>query len=485
MGNEGKKSPSRNIATTGELSSFTSTTAAPLGSQVVAVAPAEVIAGENATSYPGDRTLAYSQAAVIAAAISAKRSSMGTFSSAVVAAERFAKNKSPIVIPSIAVATAGAARHRRIADTTTIRRQKRASTLISKLLANDPSLMSLKLYKRPDSYYNDFSEFLNAIEGNKSITSVNITWIFLSALTESQRIRLMKQVGVLPSIIDLQLEGIGPSTALRAALSGCRERLEYLRIGSLRISGGEDVKELAIELEQNRSLQGVFLSNVRVKVEGRYRFEQAGRVLFEEINHHVGARSLITIDPILTSLAAIPTLSKIELHLQLDGSKIARIDDKIVQTLCQSRTHLMLHSCNLDDQHCSTIARELEGQNSTMKVMSISLNHQISAHGWNTIANVLEKNYCLRHFYTDWGENDNPTTHYALPRYLSDCASVPNDAYRAKMDMYLKLNRAGRGKLLMGNGDFHKEWVDLFVLERDDIDVLFHMLRLNPPLCLV
>jgi len=361
------------------------------------------------------------------------------------------------------------------------KREREVSGLMTSLINNDPDLISLKLYKRPAKYYDKFLSFLRAIKESKVITSVELSWIFLAALTESQRILLMKQLGLLLVITKIELEGIGPSIALSAALQGCHTKLQSLRIGSLRIANNKDVKELAAELQQNQSLQRVFLSNIRVKVEGQHRIGEEGMVRFEEINNQGSASSLIKLDPILNALAIIPTLTKIDLQLQLDGSKIARIDEETIQTLCNSTQYLILHSCNLDDLHCSAIAQVLDGNNS-IELISMAENEKISEEGWTTIADMLEKNYSLHHFHT--------TTNYTFcprlyPDYMSE-SSVPSDPCRAKMDFYLKLNRAGRGKLMMdGESDFHMGWIELIIQEKDDLDVVFYALVMNPYLCLV
>jgi len=381
------------------------------------------------------------------------------------------------------VANAAVARNHLLPDPAAHRRECVVSDLMDRLSTNDPGLISLKLYKRPDKYYEDFSIFIRSIKGNKMITSVELSWIFLAPLTESQRILLMEQLGLLPGITELQLEGIGPSTALVAALKGCRTKLKGMRIGSLRIRNNEDVKKLAVEIQKNRSLQRVFLSNIRLRVEGRYRMRDEGVVQFEEINDQENSDSLPKMDPILNALATIPSLTKIDLQLQLDGDKMARIEDKTIQTLCNSTQYLILHSCNLDDQHCSAIFQELES-NDTIELISLAQNQKITAAGWDTIAKMLQINYSLRHLHTTADETFC-SARYTHPVHVSE-ATVPSHICRTKMDFYLKLNRAGRGKLLLdAECDSQKGWTDFIIREKDELELVFYALVMNPNLCLV
>mmetsp|Transcript_25420 Transcript_25420/g.36929 ORF Transcript_25420/g.36929 Transcript_25420/m.36929 type:complete len:453 (+) Transcript_25420:65-1423(+) len=397
------------------------------------------------------------------------------------------------------VATAAAARGEITTDIIAHRRRTAALALASEIRANDPKLTSLKLYRRPGYGFNDtFSNLLQALAQNRTIQSVEMSWIFLASLTEAQRIILMTHLGRLPALTKLQMEGIGPASALVAALRGCRTNLQNLRVGSLRISSEQDVKEVADALSQLQSLQNVLLSNIRIKTNMRYRIDHAdGSVHIEGIDddHDDTAsteqpqqpRRLVAMDPILEALAGIPTLSKIALQLQLDSSKVTRLTDKTIQSLCEvpSRKYLMLHSCNLDDEHCNAISKALQdNKNTSMYSLSLAENEDISANGWCALATMLEKNYSLEYLHTDASER----SYHSLP------TSFPSIHCRAKMDHYLKLNRAGRGKLLLadhnnddgGDGeenDTHKGWIELLIKDKEDLNVVFYVFQTNPPLC--
>mmetsp|Transcript_27125 Transcript_27125/g.40068 ORF Transcript_27125/g.40068 Transcript_27125/m.40068 type:complete len:215 (-) Transcript_27125:488-1132(-) len=137
---------------------------------------------------------------------------------------------------------------------------------------------SLKLYKRPSHYFHDFAEFLDDViqKNHRSITSVEMSWIFFAALTEVQRNLLLTKIGKLPNLINLQMEGTTAMALVAALQEGRCKKLAYLHIGSLRISNEMDVKALATELLQQKSLQQVFLANLSIKIEGRYQIDDEG-----------------------------------------------------------------------------------------------------------------------------------------------------------------------------------------------------------------
>mmetsp|Transcript_28788 Transcript_28788/g.43490 ORF Transcript_28788/g.43490 Transcript_28788/m.43490 type:complete len:385 (-) Transcript_28788:181-1335(-) len=325
---------------------------------------------------------------------------------------------------------------------------------------------SLKLYRRPNYYFSNFSDFLDfAIRENRqSLTSVEMSWIFFAALTELQRYLLLTEIGKLPNLVKLQMEGTTVK-ALIAALQakGCG-KLAYLHIGSLRISNEMDINTLAMQLKQQTSLQKVFLANVCVQIEGRHRLDDEGGVRFEEIRQQDGY--YLTIDPLLKALADLPTLDKIDLQLELDASKVARIRDETLQALCRQKTkQLILQACNLDDQHCVAISRiEME----ELELLSLAANEGISSEGWAIIAKMLETNYFMKYLETQYeGENE----------------TGPSQICRHKMDYYLKLNRAGRGNLSKVI-DSHIGWVELLIREKDDVDISHYALLTNPCLCM-
>jgi len=119
----------------------------------------------------------------------------------------------------------------------------------------------------------------------------------------------------------------------------------------------------------------------------------------------------------------------------------------------------------MDDQHCLAISQVSMEK---IEVLSFTENNSISCKGWSILANMLETNYLLKYLET---------------QSRSDTFSAPSQICRRKMDYYLKLNRAGRGELLVTDGS-RIGWTQFLIRGRDDLDLLYYTLLMNPSLCM-
>jgi hypothetical protein len=361
--------------------------------------------------------------------------------------------------------------------------QARRHLVTARLESNDPTQTSLKLFKDPGEHFEDFGNFLSALRYNTVVSSVEVSWRFLRALTEVDRCFLMKQLGLLPSIEAFLIDGIGPSSALVVALDGARQTLKKLRVGFVRVNGDEDIAELATAFGMLQALEGVSLSTVRLRVQGQYMLDAQGMVTFQEVHQSY----LVSIDPLLNALASLPFLGTIQLQLRLDATKFSRIENETVQKLCHNRRSLFLHACNLDDDHCLAMARQLQLIDTKLKCLVLDQNPSIGKRGWSALEKMLEGNHCLDNLLTERHQYDGNTAAPVRGKEVASTglmtAAVHSQECWAQMEYYLKLNRAGRALLFGDDENFYRDSVDFMIQGKDDSDTVFYALRTNPSLC--
>ena len=341
-----------------------------------------------------------------------------------------------------------------------LRSARRTETLTTRLQSNDPSFTHMKLTRRIAVIFDDFNQFLIALKANKTVKVVELRWRFLSMLDEPSRVELMKCIGGLPALNKLYIEAIGPCNALTEALSNATN-LSGLWVGSLRVSSNRDVQNLAEVIRTNRSLYQVSISNLKIPVRGRHRVDEEGMVWFQE-NEQDETNEKLDLNPLMEALSSVPTLKKLQMELQINPEKMTRLSERSIRLLCQQpRAYLMVNACALDDGHCAALSEELESSRSVLEDLMISQNLGITSNGWELLATMTESNYYLTGLYTP----SNP-------------ALAPSPYVRAKMDFYLRLNRAGRKKLLSDPSTSFSDWID-FIDENDsDISIVYYVLQM-------
>jgi hypothetical protein len=307
-------------------------------------------------------------------------------------------------------------------------------------------------------------------------------------------VQLMDCLGSLSSLEKLMMEAIGPCEALVAALEKT-QNLMTLWIGALRLSSNADVIQLTQALRRNTMLNQIHLYNIRLQVQGSYRVDREGMVWFQENEPNQQAVQKLDLNPLLTAIAEISTMQKIQFDLKLNPDKMERIQEKTLKQLCRpDRTFLMLRSCDLDDEDCKTLAEELKDGACKIEILNLSRNRRISEFGWKILTGALEANYTLTGLFT-------PTTsgpmevnvvlagqfsQYVASRNAalmepSECMP-PGPETRAQMDLLLKLNEKGRKNLLADPTVTRITCLEFMVREINDIDIVFYVLRAVPSL---
>ncbi|CAB9512104.1 expressed unknown protein [Seminavis robusta] len=143
------------------------------------------------------------------------------------------------------------------------------------------------------------------------------------------------------------------------------------------------------------------------------------------------------------------------------------------------KLHMFLNPQNKRHLSLNQFLQALGGH-TTLASCAIMLNPNIVKRGMrlsllcpstvDSILTMLEQNTTLTEFKIE-GDNN---------------AFSPRQ--QAKMDLYIKLNQLGRGALLSGSSSNNNEttratWVDTLIANKNDLDVLFYFVLVNPTLC--
>ena len=123
-------------------------------------------------------------------------------------------------------------------------------------------------------------------------------------------------------------------------------------------------------------------------------------------------------------------------------------------------------------------------------------------------ANALKDNYYLKNFsvlhlegrsaspntsvtqYNTAGGDASTTNISTNTNYYSTNINTNNDRiltaheHALNIEMYLKLNHHDRRNLMMRNPTNKKDWMKTMIALRNDLNCIFHLLQLNPSLCL-
>lgn len=106
---------------------------------------------------------------------------------------------------------------------------------------------------------------------------------------------------------------------------------------------------------------------------------------------------------------------------------------------------------------------------------------KIHAKSQHAFADMLRHNYSLQYFSilneieTEDSSNANASTNVSAS---SNVASAS-----ANIQMYLKLNRYGRRRLILEESNNRESWLDAVMAIRNDLNCLFYLLQTNPSLC--
>jgi len=308
------------------------------------------------------------------------------------------------------------------------------ASVVERLLENDPGLIKLDLSS--SLRIADFAEFQRAMLANTTVQKVVVDFQWLEEfLSKEDYLQLLSTVGQMKGLEKLMIFDHGRQPiSMEALVSAMRPavNLKALDVVRLEFSSMHDVIVFAEVMTQKAVLE---------------RFS----------SHRLTLAKGVTLDPLFRALKTLPNLRAVCLSFDWDLRESYVSEADALVTLCQSESlqELKLWSRQLDDSCCVAIARALS-VNKTLKTLDLQC-QIIGNEGLEEITKMMESNYTIESVRT-------------TGRRMS---------LTSKIDMYVKLNRAGR-IILVKEHATKSDWVDVLINNHDDMDAIFYFIRSNP-----
>ena len=263
---------------------------------------------------------------------------------------------------------------------------------------------------------------------------VDFQWL-VEYLPEEEYLQLLQTVGGMKGLEKLMIFDHGRQPISMEALASAMRpasNLKALDVVRLEFSSMHDVQVFADVMREHEALE---------------RFS----------SHRLTLAEGVTLDPLFTALQTLPNLRAVCLSFDWDLRASYVKEAAALVTLCQSQSlqELKLWSRQLEDSCCVAIAQALRA-NTTLKTLDLQC-QIIGNEGLEEITRMMEQNYTIESVRT-------------TGRRLS----LSN-----KIDMYVRLNRTGR-MVLVKHQASKRDWVNVLIEGRDDIDAIFYFIRSNP-----
>jgi len=198
------------------------------------------------------------------------------------------------------------------------------------------------------------------------------------------------------------------------------------------------------------------------------------------------------LDALVLDLTTVPNLQRLELSgcgsHALCGQDVRLLSPSALIKVVSIPTleHLQLSFLELDDHHFEAMASVLKNNNS---LRTISLDyHKLESIGFCHMmqamqTNVTVKTLSLRSLQDIGNEGFQKAMSMLQLNYAIENLSVTASPYQqAQIDLYLRMNGAGRGLLREPTASM-SQWVDILAKSSDDLDVVRHLLQEIPGLC--
>lgn len=337
------------------------------------------------------------------------------------------------------------------------------SRLSERIRSSDPSLQRLVL-KDARTVLSNFPEFVNALKGNTTVTAVLIDGSVVHETSEGQLCELLEALGGLRSLVHVEVAVSSlrvpkkvRSRAVTSLLSSSRKLTTLLLWPYLLLEDEDSINLLAESLRDHPSLMHLAFMNVLLASE---------RGIWIRSSFGGESGPGISIDPILSSLAAVPNLRNLQISgafLNFTRSQVQIEPVQHVATLrqlfeqAQNLESIALRNLRLTDSHVGTITQALCGPQSRLKILDLRFNG-IGHEGHVLLSHTLRDNYRLEYVEVEMED-------------------------RKEMDFWLTVNRAGRRLLLKETLATRAQCVNVLVNAMHDLDALFYLIRCSPSLC--
>jgi len=353
----------------------------------------------------------------------------------------------------------------------------------------------------------DLTDISNAFSRNTTVKEVSLFSDFLDGIDENWMITLRRffgQIGQIPSLEVMKFDYIGSTgdelpISLLSTVVQPASKLRRLELSCCQLTGTpDDFRAFSRILREHQQLR-------QLEVYGTYMCDAE---LISWPNQ---------LDVIVTELAEIENLEDIHITA-LDFNSLGKLSHTTLTSLlngCPKLKRLVLGEFEFNDEHIIAMATSLE-KNRNLKELSFGC--RLGTLGTGALVKMLPLNTSLEilhiHVSTlDGGEDHhvalacalkgNTTltqfslygttgkmTHKAHQAYadmlklnynLQELEFQDEDeALQPLMEMYLKLNRHGRGKLMQTGKS--RDYILTILSLRDNLDCIFHLLSLYPAL---
>lgn len=374
--------------------------------------------------------------------------------------------------------------------------------LAYKLRRNDAAFQKFYL---PLDDLSDIHDVTRSVRVNQTVREVSIFCEYLEddwVETQQDVWRLFRAVGSLPKLERLVFDYVGsqgdelPLTLL-AAIVRPAVGLQSLELSCVHLTGDlEDFVGFAQVLRQKP-----------LKT-----FQIYGSYLNEELRG-----SALRLDLILEEITSLGTLVDVQITA-LDFQSLGRVSAQSLGALLHlspSLKNLVLGEFALDDEHLVAMSVAMENNqtvkelsfgcdlgaagatalsmmlrsNETLEVLHLHLARLEGGEGHHIrIAQALKANRGMKRFSL-FGNSGNMTTKTQLA-YLELLTQNYNleelefqeedECIQPQMEMFLKLNTFGRGRLLQSDTASREHWCAVIIALHDDLDCVFHLISLNP-----
>lgn len=176
----------------------------------------------------------------------------------------------------------------------------------------------------------------------------------------------------------------------------------------------------------------------------------------------IGARALAIL------LQVHPSLKILELH----RTQLTDMGCRLLAETLKANTSLLNLDVSFNDITEDTYLYVAEALkvNQTLKTINIQVNKKMKIQACEAILGMVKENFVLESVSTLMRVRFDPAEYHQFEDLLH------------QINLYLRLNHAGRGRLLQGEATT-QEWAISLLAMHDDINGLYYLMQSNPSLC--
>lgn len=313
----------------------------------------------------------------------------------------------------------------------------------------------------------------------RGVRDIFVRTDFLTNMTEENVLKFFNCLGEIPSLEDLVIQ------------SSSRFHIESIPAsGLLSLRQATNLRRLALEDMQVTAMHKGFMSGLGMAIQNHVSLKEISMTNFFA-NDWANTEPDV-LDPIVSAFSTISKLGRLEFSgcgsHALIGQDVRLISPGVLSKLIglPCLTHLQLSFLELEDPHFEVIADKLR-KNKSLETVSLDY-HKLEGDGFRYIMHAMETNSSVKTLslrsLRDIGPQGFSETMSMLQfNYAIESLSVTaSPSHQAKIDLYLRMNGAGRGLLREPTASM-RQWVDVLANTSDDIDVVRHLLQEIPGLC--